>query len=132
MHDALEGYRTATDATFTGNTIPIAPAKLGKASGVLGRMLARSAPLSVIHLRRAAGIYMDEALPSNGSSLGFDRFTKFKVTWAFGRFGRLTGIRTHGDTARTCPCRMDEGIKRALSFANQGVSPTYFRFTVRA
>merc|ERR1719476_827523 len=70
VHDALEGYRTATDATFSGKTTFLSPATLGKASGVFGRMLAR----------------------------------------------------------------LDTGIKRALSFAldaNGGVSPTYFRFTVK-
>merc|ERR1712087_819934 len=70
VHDALESYRAATDATFSGTFVPWTPAMLGKDSGVLGRMLAR----------------------------------------------------------------MDEGIKRARSFASdskQGVSPTYFRYTVK-
>merc|ERR1712087_547939 len=41
VHDALEEYRAATDATFTGTTTTKSAESLGKASGVLGRMLAR-------------------------------------------------------------------------------------------
>lgn len=41
VHDALEAYRTATEATFSGRFVSWAAPKLGKASGVLGRMQAR-------------------------------------------------------------------------------------------
>jgi len=41
VNDALEAYRTATDATFTGVTVSWIPEKLGTSKGVLGRMLAR-------------------------------------------------------------------------------------------
>ena len=38
---ALEGYRTATDATFTGNFVTIDAKGLGKATGIFGHILAR-------------------------------------------------------------------------------------------
>ena len=41
VHDALEAYRAATEATFSGRFVSWAATKLGKASGVLGRMQAR-------------------------------------------------------------------------------------------
>ena len=41
VHDALEAYRAATDATFSGRFVAWAPAKLGKASGLFGAMLIR-------------------------------------------------------------------------------------------
>ena len=66
VHDALEVYRAATDATFSGTLVSWSPAKLGTESGILGAMLRR----------------------------------------------------------------MDAGIARALTFAIDGVSPTYFKFTV--
>ena len=40
-HTALEAYRWATDATFTGKTVSWSSAKLGATSGVFGKMLAR-------------------------------------------------------------------------------------------
>ena len=41
VHDALESYRFATDATFTGRKVRWTSAALGCSSGVFGRMLAR-------------------------------------------------------------------------------------------
>lgn len=41
VHDALEEYRTSTDATFTGEFVSWSAAKLGTASGLLGKMIAR-------------------------------------------------------------------------------------------
>ena len=41
VHDALEGYRSATEATFSGKRVSMAASKLGLASGVFGAMLAR-------------------------------------------------------------------------------------------
>ncbi|KAL3927844.1 MAG: hypothetical protein SGPRY_002646 [Prymnesium sp.] len=40
-HDALEDYRAKTEATFTAAMVPWAASKLGKTSGVFGRMLTR-------------------------------------------------------------------------------------------
>jgi hypothetical protein len=41
VHDAIEAYRTATEATFTGAFTKKTAALLGKKTGVLGMMLAR-------------------------------------------------------------------------------------------
>ena len=41
VHDAIEGYRSATEATFAGTFVTWSAAKLGKSTGVFGRMLAR-------------------------------------------------------------------------------------------
>ena len=41
VYDALEDYRTKTEATFSGTTVAWPAAKLGKATGVFGKMLAR-------------------------------------------------------------------------------------------
>ena len=41
VHDALEEYRIATDATFTGNFAAWEPPTLGRATGIFGAMLAR-------------------------------------------------------------------------------------------
>merc|ERR1719482_2559354 len=41
VHDAIESYRTATDATFTGNFVPWKASKLGAKTGVFGRILKR-------------------------------------------------------------------------------------------
>jgi hypothetical protein len=41
VHDALEGYRAAVEATFTGVKVAWSAAKLGKETGIFGRMLAR-------------------------------------------------------------------------------------------
>jgi hypothetical protein len=41
VHDALECYRTKTEATFTGNTVDWSASLLGKSTGVFGKMLAR-------------------------------------------------------------------------------------------
>lgn len=41
VHDALEAYRAATEATFSGNVVAWDASKLGTLTGVLGRMQAR-------------------------------------------------------------------------------------------
>ncbi|KAL1526064.1 hypothetical protein AB1Y20_020885 [Prymnesium parvum] len=41
VHDALEAYRTKTEATFTGTMVSRSAKEMGKATGVFGRMLAR-------------------------------------------------------------------------------------------
>uniref|UniRef100_A0A7S0PZ02 Cellobiose phosphorylase n=1 Tax=Coccolithus braarudii TaxID=221442 RepID=A0A7S0PZ02_9EUKA len=41
VHDSLEAYRTATDATFSGVIVEWTAHKLGKATGIFGRMLRR-------------------------------------------------------------------------------------------
>merc|ERR1719197_1100528 len=41
VHTALESYRWATDATFTGEFVTKDAASMGKASGIFGRILKR-------------------------------------------------------------------------------------------
>jgi hypothetical protein len=41
VHDSLEDYRAATEATFSGTTVSWPAADLGKATGLFGKMLAR-------------------------------------------------------------------------------------------
>ena len=41
VHDALEAYRKAVDATFTGKTVEWSASKLGASSGLFGKMLTK-------------------------------------------------------------------------------------------
>mmetsp|Transcript_56284 Transcript_56284/g.93077 ORF Transcript_56284/g.93077 Transcript_56284/m.93077 type:complete len:1196 (-) Transcript_56284:326-3913(-) len=106
VHDAIEGYRTATDATFTGVMKSWPHDKLGKASGIFGRMLARMDQ----GIKRALSYV---SAPNNGISPTYFRFkvTGFELVGISGR--GLPTVKVTGFEAEPLPLFL-EGPTRHL------------------